>query len=340
MTKKSHYFFSNKLITRRFGRLWLLTLLLALAFSAPSCDFFSNSEKSKKDTLHVIHAGSLTYPVKKIIEEFIDENPGVTILSEVWGSKAGARRVIDLETPCDVFLSADYMVIKRMLIPDHAGWYIKFATNEMAIVYTPKSRYFDEINAENWHEIMLRPSVEIGRSSPDHDPCGYRTVFTLQLTGLLLGDNLTPQKILEKSQRNIRPKETDLIALLESNHVDYIFLYRSVAQQHKLPYLMLPDEINLKNPDLDSLYSTASVETIGATPDSTIIEKGEAMVYGVTIPLKSKNKQLAEKFVAFLLSKENGLRILEELGQPGIVPSKSSTFGQIPNSLKRFAIKD
>jgi len=302
-----------------------------------SCSFFSNTEGDETDTLHIIHAGSLTYPVNLIIDEFIKENPGVTILSEAWGSKAGARRVIDFETNCDVYLSADYMVIKRMLIPDHANWYMKFASNEMSIVFTPNSRYADEINVDNWPEILLRPNVEVGRSSPDHDPCGYRAVMTLQLAGLMLDDIETPQRILEKSHKNIRPKETDLIALLEAKHLDYIFLYRSVAQQHNLSYLLLPDELNLRNPDLDSLYSLARVETLGATPGSKIVEVGEAMVYGVTIPKKARNQQLAERFVEFLLSHDKGLRILEELGQPGLVPSTSSTFNYIPESLKRFA---
>ncbi len=310
-----------------------LSFFLTLTFY--SCNL--NPGKKESETLNIIHAGSLTYPVSKIIQEFKKQNPQVNILSEAWGSKAGARRVIDLETPCDVFLSADYMVIKRMLLPDHANWYIKFATNEMAIVFTKKSKYSNEITSQNWLEILLRPDVEVGRSDPDHDPCGYRSVFTLQLAESYFNDNVGPRRILEKSKKNIRPKETDLLALLETNHIDYIFLYRSVAQQHKLPYITLPDELNLRNQDLDSLYSTAKVETVGAKPGARIIEVGEAMVYGVTIPFKAKNQKLAEKFVDFLLTGNKGLKILEDLGQPGVVPSGSSTFNNIPESLKGFA---
>lgn len=318
----------------------VFTSLLFLISTLHSCIFFACNDGDAEDTLHIIHAGSLTYPVSKIIEEFKKENPGVIVLSEAWGSKAGARRVIDLQTPCDIFISADYMVIKRMLLPYHSDWYIKFATNEMAIVFTPKSRHSNEIRSENWMEILLRPDVEVGRSDPDQDPCGYRAVFTLQLAELYFNDKLRPKKILQKSQKNIRPKETDLLALLETNHLDYIFLYRSVAQQHNLPYLLLPDELNLRNPNLDWFYSNARVETVGAKPGSVITEVGEAMVYGVTIPFKVRNQSLAEKFVEFLLSKEKGITILENLGQPGIVPSPSTTFEKIPQSLQRFAIKE
>ncbi len=316
----------------------ILLLIIGSVLGFNCCT--SKPKTHQPETLTIIHAGSLSYPVGKIIEEFKKENPGVIILSEAWGSKAGARRVMDLETNCDVFLSADYMVIKRMLVPKYAHWYLKFATNEMAIVFTKKSRFSDEITSQNWLEILLRPGVEVGRSDPDHDPCGYRSVFTLQLAEPFFNDTIGPRRIFEKSKKNIRPKETDLLALLEANHLDYIFLYRSVAQQHKLPYITLPDELNLRNQDLDSLYATAKVETVGAKPGAKIIEVGEAMVYGVTIPLKSTNPEMAERFVRFLLEASKGLKILENLGQPGVVPSRSTTFDYIPESLRCFALED
>jgi len=45
-----------------------------------------------------------------------------------------------------------------------------------------------------------------------------------------------------------------LVVLLESGELDYIFLYRSVAEQHKLKFLALPDKINLKKSELEKFY--------------------------------------------------------------------------------------
>ncbi|MBS4013769.1 MAG: extracellular solute-binding protein [Bacteroidetes bacterium] len=278
----------------------------------------NSGNKAPKENLYVIHAGSLTYPVHKIARAFEAEYPGVKVLTEAWGSKAGARRIIELENPADVFLSADYMVIENMLIPEHASMNIKFARNEMSIVYTEKSRYKDEINPDNWFEILLKPDVSIGRSNPDHDPCGVRTVFVCKLAEIFYNNQGLSDRLLEKDNHNIRPKETDLIALLESGHIDYIFLYRSVAVQHKLNYLVLPDELNLGNPALDEWYAQVSTNTLGAAPGETIKETGQSMVYGLTIPHKSKNKELAQKFIDFLLDTEKGIRILEDSGQPRV----------------------
>ena len=58
-----------------------------------------------------------------------------------------------------------------------------------------------------------------------------------------------------KDKEYIRPKEVDLVALIESNAIDYMFQYKSVAIQHGLKYIELPREINLSDPSLNDLYS-------------------------------------------------------------------------------------
>jgi molybdate/tungstate transport system substrate-binding protein len=304
-------------------------LLLGLSCMVLSC-------RQSPDTLHIIHAGSLTLPVKEIADSFTRAHPGKKVLTEAWGSKTGARRVSDLDTPCDVFISADYKVIYNFLIPSHASWNISFAGNEMVIAYNRKSRYADEINAGNWHGIMLRNDVAYGRSDPDSDPCGSRAVLTIKLSGIYYNLPDLAGELLSRHHNMIRPKETDLLALLETNAIDYIFIYRSVAQQHNLEYVVLPDEINLGQPALDEWYGQVSVEIRGLAPGEMVTEYGESMVYGITIPHKVRNRELAEAFVEFFLSR--GLPILEGMGQNVLVPSPSETYRQIPLSLKRFAL--
>ncbi len=298
----------------------------------------AEGEGKADSTLRIIHAGSLTVPVKEVVKAFNEENPGVRILTEAWGSKAGARRISELDTPCDVYISADYRVIDLFLIPGHASWNIPFAGNEMSIVYTSDSRYSDEINASNWHEILLRDDVTYGRSDPDSDPCGVRAVLTSKLAAIYYDKPGLDEEILSRHRNMIRPKETDLIALLEKNALDYIFLYRSVAEQHGLKYLILPDKLNLRDPDLNEWYSRAEAEVMGARPGETITETGEAMVYGITIPHKTENKELAISFVDFFLCEERGLKILEENGQNPMVPSRTDTYESIPQPLKKFVL--
>ncbi len=291
------------------------------------------------ETLRIIHAGSLSVPVREAADSFEARNPGARVLTEAWGSKAGARRISDLDVPCDVFISADYRVIDILLVPDHASWNIPFAGNEMAIVYNHGSRYSDEIDADNWYRVLLRDDVVYGRSDPDSDPCGVRSVFVTRLAEIYYGEPGLSERLLSRHLNMIRPKETDLLALLEKNALDYIFLYRSVAEQHRLQFVVLPGELNLKDPGLNDWYARASVEVRGTRPGETMTETGEAMIYGITIPNKTRNSLMAEEFVKFFLSGE-GQAIMERNGQNSIVPAVSSTYGMVPESLRQFVMAE
>jgi molybdate/tungstate transport system substrate-binding protein len=314
--------------------LWLLIVIFPLT----SCDLNFNKSSADSNTITIFHAGSLSYPLREVIKDFDLEHPDIKVLTESSGSVAAARKITDLNRICDIYATADYKVIEELLYPDHADWYIAFARNELSIVFTDKSKFAAEISSENWHEILQRPDVRFGRSDPDADPCGYRTLLTWQLAEKYYNLQGLYNQMLEKDTRFIRPKEVDLLALLETNTIDYIFLYRSVAEQHGLRFLTLPDSINLGNPEFHEHYRTAGVEVQGTAPGERITFYGEPMVYAVTIPLKAPNQEVAEIFLDFLLHQEKGLRILEENGQPAIMPCLADGIDKLPVKLIPYCI--
>ncbi len=286
--------------------------------------------------LIIFHAGSLSVPMKEIATEFKKLHPEVNILLETAGSVECARKITDLQKPCDIMASADYQVIDKMLIPRFADWNIRFVSNEMCIVYTAKARYQDKINARNWFEILLKKDVAYSRSDPNADPCGYRSVMTMQLAEKYYKKPGLAKSLMDKDQNYMRPKEVDLVALLETEALDYIFLYKSVAVQHHLKYLELPDEINLKNPAYSAFYQQATVEINGKQPGRKETMRGEAMIYGITMLKDAPHKQTATAFLKFLLSKDKGMKILERDGQPSVIPMPSPNYDMIPAELKPF----
>ena len=297
---------------------------------------FSQGNKQIKGDLIIFHAGSLSVPFKEIAAEFKKLNPQVNILMESAGSVASARKITDLDKPCDIMASADYSVIDKMLIPKFADWNIKFASNELCVVYSEKSRYANQITAKNWTEMLLKPDVAYGRSDPNSDPCGYRTEMMLQLAEKQYKKPALYSKFSTKDRQYMRPKETDLLALIETNSVDYIFLYRSVAVQHNLKYIILPDAINLKNPSFASQYAIAKVSINGSKPGEKQIMTGEPMIYSFTILRNAPNKAAAIAFAGFLLQKEKGQSIMARNGQPSVVPMKADNFDKIPSQLKTY----
>jgi molybdate/tungstate transport system substrate-binding protein len=287
--------------------------------------------------LIIFHAGSLSVPMKEIAAEFNKVYPNVKVLMESAGSVASARKITDLNKPCDILASSDYSVIDNMLIPKYADWNIKFVTNELSIVYHDKSHYAGNINAKNWYETLMKKDVAFARADPNADPCGYRTVMTLQLAEKYYKKPGLAKEIAGKDQNFIRPKEVDLLALLETGSIDYIFLYKSVAIQHQLKYITLPDEINLKSPALAAQYATASTEINGKEPGKKETVKGEPMVYGVTMLRNAPNRAAAIAFLQFMLAKEKGMKIMEKDGQPSVVPMETANWEKIPKELQPFA---
>lgn len=215
----------------------LTKLFFFILFLLVSCKQFTHKRNEQFWKLKIIHAGSLTVPIKIICDSFKNHFPQVQIFTEACGSKQCARNITELNKEFDIFISADYKIIDQMLIPHYASWNIPFAGNEMAIVFNDKSKYAHKINENNWFDILLKKDVAIGRADPNSDPCGVRAVLTIKLSEKYYNLKSYSDKLLSKDLSNIRPKETDLLALLETNTIDYLFLYKSVALQHNLKFI-------------------------------------------------------------------------------------------------------
>ena len=315
----------------------LKTRLLLTAMVLPVFAFCQQQTLHLSGDLIIFHAGSLAVPMKEIAAEFHKLYPDISIKMESSGSVASARKITDLNRPCDILAASDYGVIDNMLIPKYADWNIKFVSNELSIVYSPVSHYASTINSKNWYDILMKKDVAFGRADPNSDPCGYRTVMTLQLAEKYYHKPDLARMIQDKDQNYIRPKEVDLLGLLESGGIDYLFLYRSVALQHNLKYISLPDEINLKNMAFASRYATATCEINGKEPGKKEAVKGEPMVYGITMLRDAPNKPAAIAFLQFLLSKDKGMKIMEKNGQPSVIPMSVRNFDKLPKELKPFA---
>jgi molybdate/tungstate transport system substrate-binding protein len=285
----------------------------------------------------IFNAGSLSIPFKQMAEAFNKQYPNVEVVREAAGSRTCARKITELKLPCDIMASADYEVIDTLLIPKAASWDIHFVTNEMAIMYRPDSRRAKEINGENWYKILLEKGVQYGHSDPNSDPCGYRSLLTWQLAEKYYHvPGLYKELVAHCPLQNVRPKETDLIALLEAGQLDYLFIYKSVCEQHQMPFVTLPGQVNLGSPTYADFYNQASVKISGKKPGSFIEQRGAPMIYGITIPSNAPHREWAVKFVAFVLGPQ-GRAIMEKNGQQAIHPADvSGDAAQVPAALKQM----
>lgn len=304
---------------RRFSAkiLLVLTVVLVAALAAIG----ASAEPTGKVVM--FHAGSLSVPFHAMEKAFEAKHPQVDILREAAGSQACARKITDLHKPCDIMASADYSVIDKLLTPKYADWNVRFATNQMVLCYTDKSKYADQVNADNWYEILEKKGVVWGHSDPNLDPAGYRALMVLQLAEKYYKKpGLYEKAIANRPQANIRPKSVELVSLLQTGNMDYAWEYLSVAVQHGLKYVTLPDEINLSNYQLDDYYKQAVVKVTGKKPGTTMEMKGKSITYGITLIKDAPNREAAVAFLQYVLSPEGGLKVLKEQGQPPFIPCR------------------
>jgi molybdate/tungstate transport system substrate-binding protein len=294
-----------------------------------------NNSVNKQKEIIIFHAGSLSVPLKQLADEYEKRNPGIKILMEPAGSIVCARKITELKKPCDIIASADYFLINELLIPDYTKWSIKFATNEIVIAFQEKSKFASEIDSVNWTDILLRDDITYARSDPDSDPCGYRSVLAFKLAEKYYNKPGLAERLISKNMDFIRPKEVDLVALIEANAVDYMFQYKSVAIQHNLKYIELPDYINLGNPAKNDIYNSVSLKVAGSKPGSKMTVKGEYINYSLSVISDAVNRDGAIDFVSFLLSNE-GMEIFRKNGQEPIIPFSTEQPDMIPEKLKKY----
>lgn len=268
---------------------------------------------SQGESLVVYNAGSLARPMRAVMDSFA-RREDVRVEQESAGSLETARKLTELGKIPDIVALADVAVFPEYLVPDHVDEYLVFARNRMVVAFTPVSRYAEEISPANWPEILGRADVEVGRADPQLDPNGYRTLMVWQLAAATRRETRLPPRLLARAPaRNVRPKEADLVGLLQAGEFDYIWSYESMARGIGLRYVLLGDSVDLSQPALSEFYRTARVTVRGAGPADSVTFVGTPIAYAVAIPRAAPHRALADRFLRFVLSDE-GRAILRREG--------------------------
>ena len=328
-------------------------LVVALCVLAGISAYFVLYGQKEKTVLKIFHAGSLALMLNEAEKAYESLKPNIDIQREPSGSVKAVRKISDLGKHCDIVMVADYKVIDKYLVPDYADWNLIFCSNEVVLCYTEKSKYADEINENNWYEILLKPEVKYGFSNPNLDPCGYRALSIMYMSSLYYGREVTWSKLVHEYVRNIevvanesghyvlfpakpdyvtggklvlRDKSVDLVQLLEAGTLDYAFEYRNVAEEHGLKYIRLPRELNLRE---DPFIKTFVVLYAG-DPERQKTVAITKIRYGLTIPKNCENCGEALEFLKWLLYGD-GRAIIEKHGFV-LIPYEFK--GRVPPELK------
>jgi molybdate/tungstate transport system substrate-binding protein len=355
----------------------VLATIVAISLIASTYLFVVNYVyvRPSQQTLKIFCATSLLFPLEKVEADFEAAHPNVNVEIEGHGSIQVIRHDTEINEKIDLLLVADYSLIPRMMYTtkmpntneNFSDYYVRFATNELVLAYTNHSKYADEINANNWYSILVRPDVTLGLGNPQVATIGYEALTAIQLAENYYGDqslfhnlittNIEPPitSIQDGSNYTItvpvtqnpigdklklRSGEVGLVALLDSGYLDYCLIYLSNAKQYGFNYIELPDEINMGSPQHESDYENVQVVYEHQRFASISLDRtGETIYYGLTIPKNAPNPDLAEEFVKFLLNAQ-GKDDFESAYHPVFAPSFTDNLQALPESLQSIVVPE
>ena len=164
---------------------------------------------------------------------------------------------------------------------------------------------------------MLRP--RLGRTDPDLDPLGYRTLFALQLAAERDDRPGLVERVLRPDQ--VYP-ETSLLSRFETGELDAAVVYRSMAADRDFEYRELPPAVDLSDPARDDQYRGASY-TLASGETVT----GKHVAYGVRARSGSEaTRRTFETIAAGDLLADHGF----------VVPETFPVFeGEVPRGYRR-----
>lgn len=267
------------------------------------CILFYPILTQKKSEILIFCPSSLTLPMSQAVKEY-NQEAQTKVMVEYSGTQAAIRKVSDLNRDCDLLITADNTLFDILLLGKKIYWYIDIYASSLVIAYNESSKYKNIINVNNWAEILLKKDVKTGVTNPATEPAGYRTMFLLKLIDLKKYSSGV-KKIYDQfkkkwTQGDFRHDVNSLVSSLEAGFFDYIFVYKSVAIQHRLNYIEFPDCINLSKMKYRDYYKKVNVNLKYNNQDIKLF--GKPIIYSVSIPEISKNYKEAVKFLNFLIN--------------------------------------
>ena len=316
------------------SRLILATFLLAAANRTAAGAAAEQRPLRGSGPVNVMYAGSLTALFEKKIGPAFATATGFEFQGEGKGSVAIANLIKGKVRTPDVFVSADPTVnvlLQGAANGDYVRWWTPFARTEMVIGWSPKSRFKEAFESatsggRSWESILREPGFRLGRTDPELDPKGYRTLWLFQLDEERTKQAGEANRILGPpgNPAQIFPEET-LIARLQSGEIDAGIFYLIEAVEAGLATLSLPASINQGDPAQAAHYARMTYMNKKGTTF-----KGAPIVYTVTVPTTVRNREGAQAFVQFLvgdagqalLAKEGLLQVARVVeGDAGAVPA-------------------
>lgn len=270
--------------------------------------------------VRVTYAGSMGKVMEQALgPAFARQNNGL-YQGQGQGAYGMARLLASKKITADVFVSitpGPMQILQDAGLIDRA---VPVASTSMVIAYSPKSPFaqqFAQAKSSNasWMKLLATPGLRFGRTDPINDPKGQNIIFTLLLAEKYYRQPGLADRILGGYQNPAQTHlEGGLLTRLESGQVDAAAGYESEVISAHLPYVALPDEINLSNPDkAKQWYDTVSFSVKDSAGKDKVLHTQPLVYYAAVLKNAPHGAAAGKAFVDFMLS-QPGQALFREQG--------------------------
>jgi len=277
-----------------------LSVLVASAFAA----FASRSLAADLAVLDVAYAGSMGSMMEGPVKSAAADNLHVDMHGRAQGSNALANLIVGGSIRPDVFVPVTPGPMLSVLRAGKAKSAEPIAHTEMVIAYSPKSRFAAQFDAARqgrtqWWEVLQQPGLRFGRTDPVADPQGRNIIFTMMLAAKFYKQADLVEKTLGPiiNRRQIFSEPT-VLSRLQSGQLDASSAYKIQPGPFDLPYISLPNEINLSSENVRQQNPDLKLTIADKTFDP------EPLIYYAAALSDAPNPKGAAEFVKWLKSSE------------------------------------
>lgn len=283
------------------------------------------SDGTSGGSVDVLSAGSLARTFEDHLGPAFEDDTGIGIHGEYYGTNAVMRMVEDGTKHPDVIVSADATLLRDRLYPEYADWDIEFAANSLGIAYNPDTEFGRRLDAdEPWYELARgTDDGDLAISDPDLDPLGYRAMQAFELAAAEHDLDGFREAIADRVYEE--PEEPQLLAGVETGSRVGAVVYRNMAVDHDLPFFEFSDAYNFADPEWAEAYAEATY----TFEDGETIE-GRPIRYNLTVNTNADNPEAGNRLVQYILDNPG---LLREAGLTVGEPFPRST-GEVPEAIE------
>lgn len=256
---------------RNFNRRTLLINSSSLIAGAVVAGASSRLLAETSRVLDVASAGSIRPMMDGPLKDLAARSLSLDLHSHAQGADLVAQSIVDGSLHADVFISITKGPMLTVMRSGKAEVAQPIARTEMVIMYSPKSRFAPRLDAAsegkaNWWEILQEPGFRFARGNPAGDPGARSIIFTMMLAAKkykqsnfvdkVLGSPLNPEQVFSGGNNQAR---------LQSGELDAIPAYKIAPASAKLPYIVLPEDINLSDQNVQAEHPDVSLSIEGKT---------------------------------------------------------------------------